>query len=225
MTRRIQAVLFDAIETLFPLEPVRRKLTGAGLPEGALDTWFARLLRDGFALDAAGTYRGFREVASGALEVTFASSGLSPSRQTIEEVLGVFAVLAPHPDVEGAFERFAEASVTIATLTNGSAENTRTLLERASLVRHVRHVIGIDEVKHWKPRREVYLHGARVVGSEPKRVALVAAHAWDVQGAREAGLVAAWVSRLEKKFQPAMRQPDVSGPDLLTVVDALLALQ
>ncbi len=41
---------------------------GAGLPEGALETWFATLLRDGFALDPAVTYRGFREVASGALE-------------------------------------------------------------------------------------------------------------------------------------------------------------
>jgi 2-haloacid dehalogenase len=90
---------------------------------------------------------------------------------------------------------------------------------------HVKHVISIDEVQHWKPRREVYLHGAKVVGVEPSRVALVAAHAWDVQGARAAGLVGAWVSRLEKKFQPAMGQPDVSGPDLVSVVDALLKLE
>lgn len=85
-------------------------------------------------------------------------------------------------------------------------------------------MIGIDEVKHWKPRREVYLHGARTAGSEPRRVALVAAHAWDILGAREAGLATGWVSRLEKTFQPAMGRPDVSGPDLVSVVDGLLAL-
>jgi 2-haloacid dehalogenase len=225
MTRRIQAVLFDVIETLFPLEPVRRKLTGAGLPASALETWFARLLRDAFALDAAGSYRGFREVAAGALEVTFASSGRSPSREAIDEVLGAFAELDPHPDVASAFERLAEAGVTVTTLTNGSAENTRKLLERASLQGHVRHVIGVDEVKHWKPRREVYLHGARVVGVEPRRVALVAAHAWDVLGAREAGLATGWVSRLEKTFHPAMGRPEVSGGDLVAVVDWLLALE
>jgi 2-haloacid dehalogenase len=225
MTRRIQAVLFDVIETLFGLEPVRRKLTGAGLQESSLEAWFARFLRDGFALDAAGTYRGFREVAAGALEVTFASSGLSPPRQAIDEVLGAFSGLDPHPDVEDAFERLAAAGVEISTLTNGSAENTRKLLERASLLPRVRHVIGIDEVKHWKPRREVYLHGARVAGFEPRRVALVAAHAWDIQGAREAGLATGWVSRLEKRFQPAMGRPDVSGPDLVSVIDALLALE
>ena len=73
VTRRTQAVLFDVIETLFPLDPIRRKLVEAGLPEGALETWFARFLRDAFALDAAGNYRGFREVASGALAVMLAS--------------------------------------------------------------------------------------------------------------------------------------------------------
>jgi 2-haloacid dehalogenase len=113
MARRIDAVVFDVIETLFPLEPVRRALTAAGLPEGALETWFARLLRDAFALDAAGVYRGFREVAAGALEVTFASKGLSPPQKTVEDVLGTFATLDPHPDAAAAFERLAQADVGI----------------------------------------------------------------------------------------------------------------
>jgi hypothetical protein len=38
MMRRIQAVLFDVIETIFPLDPVRRKLDEAGLPEGSLSS-------------------------------------------------------------------------------------------------------------------------------------------------------------------------------------------
>lgn len=225
MARRVQAVLFDVIETLFPLEPIRRKLLQSGLPQGALDTWFARMLRDAFALDAAGTYRGFREVAAGALEVTFAAHGAPVSQSQLDGVLGAFAALDPHPDAAAAFERLHEAGVEISTLTNGSAETTRKLLERASLIGMVRHVIGIDEVKHWKPRREVYLHGVRTAGSEPRRVALVAAHAWDILGAREAGLATGWVSRLEKTFQPAMGRPDVSGPDLVSAVDGLLALQ
>jgi 2-haloacid dehalogenase len=224
MTRRIEAVLFDVIETLFPLDPVRRKLIDISLPDAALEIWFARFLRDAFALAAAGIYRGFRDVASGALEVMFASKGLSPSRQIVDDVLGAFATLDPHPEAARAFQKLSEAGVVVGTLTNGSAENTRKLLERASLMTHVKHVIGIDDVQHWKPRREVYVHGAKTVGAEPSRTALVAAHAWDVQGARAAGLVGAWVSRLETKFQPAMGQPDVSGSDLVSVVDALLRL-
>jgi hypothetical protein len=97
MERRIRAVLFDVIETLFPLEPVRRKLVQSGLPESSLDTWFARMLRDAFALDAAGTYRGFREVAAGALEVTFAAHGAAASQSQVDGVLGAFATLDRTP--------------------------------------------------------------------------------------------------------------------------------
>jgi 2-haloacid dehalogenase len=75
----------------------------AGLPESALETWFARFLRDALALEAAGSYRAFREVASGALEVIFSSKGVTPSRDTMEAVLGAFASLDPHPEAGRAF--------------------------------------------------------------------------------------------------------------------------
>ncbi len=52
MTRRMEGVLFDVIETLFPLDPVRRKLINSGLPEGALETWFARFRARGDAIPA-----------------------------------------------------------------------------------------------------------------------------------------------------------------------------
>ena len=54
MPTRPQAVAFDVMGTLFPLDPLREPLVGLGLPPQALEIWFARTLRDGFALAAAG---------------------------------------------------------------------------------------------------------------------------------------------------------------------------
>ena len=62
-----------------------------------------------------------------------------------------------------------------------------------------------------------------MLGQPPERLALVAVHAWDVEGARRAGLVGGWSARLERRFNPAMGQPDAQGADLVAVVDALLA--
>ena len=89
--------------------------------------------------------------------------------------------------------------------------------------RFVERVVSIDEVRRWKPNREVYLHAARVCGVAPEHMTLVAAHAWDVHGAKPAGLRAAWVKRQDKLYQPAMSPPDVQGDSISAVAEALLA--
>ena len=62
------------------------------------------------------------------------------------------------------------------------------------------------------------------MGVAPGELALVAAHAWDVNGASRAGLVTGWVSRLEKQFLSVMNPPDVTGGTLTGVGQRLLAL-
>ncbi|MPZ97628.1 MAG: haloacid dehalogenase, partial [Propionibacteriales bacterium] len=54
MPRRPSAIAFDVIETLFPLDPLRQRITDTGLPGHLLELWFTRLLRDGFVLAATG---------------------------------------------------------------------------------------------------------------------------------------------------------------------------
>jgi 2-haloacid dehalogenase len=218
------AVAFDVVETLFSLEPLGLRLAAVGLPESALGEWFARLLRDAFALDTAGVYRPFREVAAGTLQVMLNERRCPATVDVIDSVLQGFLELPPHPDVRPAFEQLREAGVRVATLTNGSAAVTRRLLEQAGLDSFVERTISIDEVRHWKPSAEVYRHAAAVLGVEPERLALVAVHAWDVLGAGRAGLLTGWVSRREVSFHPAMPPPTVAGPSLPEVVSRLLAL-
>jgi hypothetical protein len=62
----MKAVLLDLFGTLFPLEPLGKHLETAGVPASALKLWFARILRDAWALEVARQYRPFREAAAGA---------------------------------------------------------------------------------------------------------------------------------------------------------------
>lgn len=220
---RPAVVAFDVVGTLFSLDPLAVWMRGAGLPEGSLPEWFARFLRDAFALETAGGYVPFRQVAGAALEVMLAEHGLPAS--SASAVLQSFSELPPHPDVRPAFEQLRRAGVRVVALSNGAAETTQRLLRQAALDSFVERVISIDEARHWKPHREVYLHAARVVGVTPSALALVAAHAWDVLGANRAGLTTGWVSRQETVFQSAMGEPSVQGRTLTEVVEALLALK
>jgi 2-haloacid dehalogenase len=224
MPNRPKIVALDVVETVFALESLDSRMRSAGLPEEALKLFFAQMLRDAFALEASGVYKPFREVAAGSLAVVMANHGVPASQQAIGGVLAGFAELAPHPDIEPALDRLRAAGMRIMALTNGAAETTRRLFSRARLDSYMERVISIDEVQRWKPNREVYLHAARAAGVAPEQMALVAAHAWDVHGAKSAGLCAAWVRRQDRQFQPAMAAPDVQGETMLEVASALLAM-
>jgi 2-haloacid dehalogenase len=210
-------VAFDVVETLFSLAPVEEALRPLGVP---LPLFFTRLLRDGTALAAAGGHRPFRAVAAAAL------GALAPGSDDDArgEVLEAFTRLPAQPDAAPALERLAGAGLRVVTLTNGGADTTRGLLARSGLDRHVEAAISVDDVGRWKPAPDVYLHAADRVGHPPGAVALVAVHAWDVHGAKRAGLVTGWCSRSEPDFPAVFEPPDVTGPDLVAVADGLLRL-
>jgi 2-haloacid dehalogenase len=208
------------VETLVSLDAVGAALTDVGVEHEPVQRFFTRLLRDGFALAASGAHRPFPEVADGALAAI--APGIPAGDRT--RVLGAFRRLEAHPDAHPALDRLAGAGLPVVALTNGTAETTSVLLERNGLDSLVGRVVSIDEVRAWKPAPAPYLHAANVLGVEPQRLALVAAHAWDVHGARRAGLIGGWVSRLEGSFPATFDPPDVTGADLVEVVDRLLAL-
>jgi 2-haloacid dehalogenase len=179
-----------------------------------LEIWFAELLRDAFALDATDVYRSFRDIASATLTSLAAVRGIRIEPDEITRVLEGFAELDAHSDAQIAFRRLHEAGIRILTLTNGSPEVTHKLFRRAGLERFVERLISVEEVGHWKPRREVYLHAARCAGVEPHQLALIAAHAWDIHGGGMAGLTTAYVER-GKPYPALMKRPDISGRDLV----------
>jgi 2-haloacid dehalogenase len=150
--------------------------------------------------------------------------GVAPEQAKIVHVLDAFVELPAHPDVRPAFERVRSAGVRIIALTNGAAESTKHLLAGAGLLEFVERTISIDEIGHWKPHRDVYLHAARAGGVDPSRLGLVAAHAWDTHGAKQAGLVTGWVQRQDKEVLSVFSAPDVRGVTLTDVVDKLLIL-
>lgn len=218
-------VALDIVETVFSLESLGEKFRKAGLSETDLPLFFAQMLRDAFALEASATYKPFREVASANLAVLMATRGLEPEKSAIEAVIGGFGELVPHPDVQPALEELRSAGIRVIALTNGSAETTRKLLDRGQISGHVEMVVSIDEVRRWKPNREIYLHACRRAGASLERAILIAAHAWDVHGAKQAGLRTGWVRRKDKAFHPAMSAPDFQGDSLTQVVQAILAEQ
>jgi 2-haloacid dehalogenase len=102
------------------------------------------------------------------------------------------------------------ARITPFALTNGSAEVAAAMLANAKL--ELAAVISVDEVGIGKPHRRVYEHGAKVIGAAVGELALIAAHGWDINGAKAAGLVTAYLAA--KPFPLTMRSPDFEAQTL-----------
>lgn len=77
-------------------------------------------------------------------------------------------------------------------------------------------------MRRYKPAPEVYRMAAEKLAVSTGELRLVAAHAWDVMGAMQAGCTAAFVARPGKIFYPLAPEPDIVAPDLRCVADQIL---
>ena len=81
----------------------------------------------------------------------------------------------------------------IGTLSNGNLSLLVSLAKHGGLPWDC--VLSTGMFATYKPNPEVYLGAARMLDAEPGDVMMVAAHAYDVDGARKAGLRTAYVFR------------------------------
>ncbi|MDP8970381.1 MAG: haloacid dehalogenase type II [Actinomycetota bacterium] len=221
MSARPRVIVFDMIGTVFSLEPVRRALADRGLPPLALELWFARLLRDAFATTAAGGFITFADAARGALATVCQLFEIE--EVDASSVLDAFGRLPAYPDARPAMQRCREEELEVVALTNGARETTERLLAQEDLAGLVDDVVSAQDLGVWKPSAAVYEAALAGRDVEPAEAALVAVHGWDVYGARRAGLMTGWCSRLEGTLSSALGPVDVQGEDLLSVVHGLLA--
>ena len=208
-------VVFDVNETLSDMGPMSRRFQEVGAAQHTARTWFASVLRDGFALAAAGSFQPFGRVAEGQLRVVLSDSPLSCTLdEAVEHVMGGFADLPVHPDVPGGVQALAARGARLVTLTNGSVKVTTRLLTNAGIADRFEHLLSVDDAGVWKPAAGAYAHAARVCGTDPADMLLVAVHPWDVDGARRAGLRAAWLNRQGLPYPDYFSAPDHTVTDL-----------
>ncbi|MBL6456119.1 HAD-IA family hydrolase [Belnapia sp. T6] len=223
MPQRPQVVAFDVIETLFPIQPLQGGLEALGLPPQMLQAWFAASLRDSFALAAIGAFQPLRAIMEAALDDLLTQQGRTASPAATSALLDAMATLPPQADAVEAVAILTTAGLRVMALSNGGAAATESLLRGAGLHERVAPVVTTAEVRLSKPRREVYLHAAQRAGVEPGRLMLVAAHPWDTNGAKAAGLLAAFVAR-GRPYPAILTAPDLQGDGLADVARAIIAL-
>jgi 2-haloacid dehalogenase len=194
---------------------LHRRLRGA-----AFDAWFERLLHSATSLTLAGRFEPFADIAASTLKTTIARNGLSADA---DEVLALLRELPADNEAVAAVELLDSSGVLVGALTNSGEKQTQKLLEAAGLADRISEVVSVEEVELYKPHPAVYRHAAERLGFEPRAITLIAAHAWDVVGAKEAGLDAVWIDRVEREWPFPKGKPRRAAQGLLEAAELALA--
>ncbi len=208
MPQRLSVVVFDVNETLSDMSPMADRFADLGVPGSMAKQWFAALLRDGFALTAAGASEKFSVVGEGVLRTLLAPEELDRDLdEAVQHVMSGFTALPVHPDVPDGVRALRDLGLRLVTLTNGSTAVGEQLFAQAGLRDAFEALLSVEDAGAWKPNPEAYAYAARTCGVEAAEMLLVAVHPWDIDGASRAGLSTAWVSRSGADYPGHFRPP------------------
>lgn len=220
---RPQVVVFDVNETLLDLGGVRAALVGAIGPTAPAGEWFARLLHGSLVANHLGRHPSFEDIAADECVRVAHAHGVALDRDLAVATVSTLRSAPAHADVAPALERLRLAGVRLAVLSNGSADMLAGQFAGAGLADFFEMAISADEVGRFKPAPEVYLSAAVRLGVDLDAMLMVAAHDWDVLGARSVGIPGAFVARPRSAWCMPDPLPHLTVPDLGILADRLLA--
>jgi 2-haloacid dehalogenase len=214
-------IVFDVNETLLDvaaLDPFFEALFGEARTRVE---WFLTLEESWLTATVINRYQPFGELAQGALKMVGRRRGIEITDDQCQELTKKLSTLPPHPDVPQALRALRTLGKHLTALTNGSLDTAKQQLASTNLKECFDAVMAVEEVKRYKPAPEPYRMVAERLGIAPAEMMMVAAHAWDIAGAANAGCQTAFLSRPGKVLNPAGIQPDVIASDMKDLVAKL----
>ncbi len=216
-------IIFDVNETLLDLVGMNASIAKAlGDRDDLLPLWFSTMLHYSLVENAVGNYRGFADIGIDSLTMIAKAVGLQLSEAEARGAIeGPLESLQPHPDVLPALDALSNEDYRLVCLTNSSKRSLEAQLHRSGLAKFFECQFSVERVKKYKPHPEPYQMVLKDVGVQPHEALMVAAHAWDLMGAKKVGMHTAFIARPGKSLYSAATKPDSIARDLLELVPSL----
>ncbi|MFQ3320428.1 MAG: 2-haloacid dehalogenase [Natronomonas sp.] len=224
-TDHIETITVDSYGTLVDPYATVGKLAEY-VPENRIERiateWRSRSILYTMVGNAIGFYQPFYEMNRDALAHATATNGADLTAEEIDEVLAVYHDLDVYPDVRDGIERLVDGGYDVYVLSNGNPEMLASMVETVGVGDAITDTISADEIEQFKPRPEIYRHGAARTGTAIDRVCHVAGPSFDVLGASNAGMQTVWLNRESGPWESfAGGCPGLEAETFHDVADAL----
>jgi 2-haloacid dehalogenase len=162
---------------------------GATRPAEVLERFSAQ----GRRLTAETPHRLYKEILRVGFTAAFGECGVTPSPDELERVASSPTRMGPHPEVPNALRRLRER-YQLAIFTNSDDDLIAPTV--TSIGVPFDYVITAEQARAYKPSRQIFEHGYRVMSVTPDETAHVAMGMyWDMKACHELGLRGIWVNR------------------------------
>lgn len=223
ITQSRPILVFDVNETLLDVKALRPHFEHIFKDGAVLKEWFAQMLLYSQTVTQTRQYADFGMLARATLHMVAEIHQARLTEDDVAEVMKGIGSLPPHPDVVEGLLSLHRARFSLVALTNSGEAVARQQMQTAGLGEMFERVFSVDAVSKFKPAIEAYEYVAKELDAKTSELTMIAAHPWDLMGAKAAGCEVAFIERPGTAWFPGSPKPTISGKTLIEVADQLIA--
>ena len=184
-------------------------------------TWWRRTHFENSMIDALlhKAHTSYREIGFRAVDHVLNRCDIAHTDDEVRALVAEIEKLECFPEVPAALAKL-QTTYKLVVLSNGDPD----MLETAKTYHKVPfdRVISVAEANSFKPHVATYTKAAELLGLRVEQILFVANHAFDVIGAKAAGMKTAFINRRERPFERTPYQPDVTVKTMQDLADAMV---
>ena len=205
----IKICVFDAYGTLFDVHSASEKYKdeiGELYNEFSI-LWRAKQLEYSFLSEIMDDYTDFIDITANSLDYACNPFKITSDKLKIN-LMSSYMELSPYSEVIKTLLKFKEKGLKLVILTNGSYKMINNAVESSGLKNILDSVISVEEVKKFKPNKEVYKIITDKFNVNLKEVVFFSSNGWDIIGASKFGFNTIWINRFNKETEISKYTPD-----------------
>jgi 2-haloacid dehalogenase len=211
----VKVCMFDQYGTVVDMEGGLTKVAAPYLKAkgwngnpNSFVTWWRRTHFENSMIDALlhKEHTPYREIGFRAVDYVLNRCEIPHTDDEVRGLVSAIEKLECFPEVPAALTKL-QTKYKLVVLSNGDPD----MLETAKKYHKVPfdRVISVAEANSFKPHAATYTKAAELLGLPLEQILFVANHAFDVIGAKSAGMRTAFINRRERPFERTPHQPDI----------------
>ena len=219
--KNIKAIIFDAYGTLFDVNSAAEKCKSkiGDKWENFANYWRKTQLEYTWLRSLMDRHKDFWQITEDSLDKSMKTFKIDIEMKN--ELLNLYKVLSPYPEVKETLEKLKEKKYKLAILSNGTPDLLNELVKSNDLQDLFNDIFSVEEVKIYKPSSKVYEMPIKKYNIKYEEVAFLSANTWDVSGGGNYGFTSVWVNRNNNIFDNLDYKPKNQITGLNQLLDIL----